>query len=438
MENTGDVTAIQNIEFYVDGNIVDVRHNLGLEGGEIYEGDFVWIAEEPFGERELRIQSGDDYDAVRVMVFEDPHFEVTIIEVVEGQEYIEEETLTVEYFVENIGYVEDTQDIEFRVDGTLIETVEGVKLDGGSNHSGTFTWTAEEPFGERNLTVESGDDFDLVTITVLKDAFFEVEIVGYDGQIVEGEEFLVYYEVENIGDVPDTQDLRFTVYDDAGDEVYSYVIEDVELNGGESYEGEFSWKTEDPGDYSFEIASEDGNYQESSLIVEPATSPPSGFFGTWWPYFILIIGAFAVIIGGGLYKKHLATKEPVIEEVFLISKRNSMLIVHNTRRLRPDRDSDIIAGMFQAVQNFIEDSFQDTGDWQLNRLEFGGNNIVVEQGNHVYMAVVYEGELGEEKIQEIRDVIESIEEEFGEQLKEWDGDRKELRGIKDITQDLFS
>ena len=115
-----------------------------------------------------------------------------------------------------------------------------------------------------------------------------------------------------------------------------------------------------------------------------------------------------------------------------------MLLLHNTRRLRPDRDSDIIAGMFEAVQNFIEDSFQDTGDWELNRLEFGGNKIVVERGEYVYMAVVYEGELSEEEIQDIRDVIERIEDKFGEQLKEWDGDRKELRGIKDMTQDLFS
>jgi len=438
IENTGDVTAIQNIELYVDGNLVDVRNNLGLEGGEIYEGDFIWIAEEPFGERNLKVESGDDYDTVNVMVFEDPYFEVNIIEVGEGQEYIEGETLTVEYYVENIGYVEDTQDMEFYVDGALIETEEGVILDGGLNHTGTFTWTAEEPFGERNLTVESRDDFDLVTITVLKDAFFEIGIVDYDGQIVEGEEFLVYYEVENIGDVPDTQDIQFTVYDDDGDEVYSHVKEDIELNGGESYEGEFSWEAEDLGDYSFEIAIENGNHQEGSLTVESATPSEKGFPGTWWPYLILGIAALAVIIGGGIYKKHLTTKEPVIEEVFLISQRNSMLLLHNTRRLRPDRDSDIIAGMFEAVQNFIEDSFQDTGDWELNKLEFGGNKIVVERGKYVYMAVVYEGDLSEEKIQEIRDVIERIEDEFGEQLKEWDGDRKELRGIKDMTQDLFS
>ncbi|MBS3782341.1 MAG: hypothetical protein KGY68_07030, partial [Candidatus Thermoplasmatota archaeon] len=158
----------------------------------------------------------------------------------------------------------------------------------------------------------------------------------------------------------------------------------------------------------------------------------------WWPFLILIAAAFIAMTGGILYKKRSSTEEPIIEEVFLISQRNSMLILHNTRRLQPDRDSDIIAGMFEAVQNFIEDSFQDTEDWELNKLEFGGNKIAVERGEHVYMAVVYEGELGEEKIQELRDFIEKVEERFGEKLKEWDGDRNELRGLKDMTKDLFS
>ncbi|MBS3782502.1 MAG: hypothetical protein KGY68_07870 [Candidatus Thermoplasmatota archaeon] len=54
------------------------------------------------------------------------------------------------------------------------------------------------------------------------------------------------------------------------------------------------------------------------------------------------------------------------------------------------------------------------------------------------MAVVYEGEPSEEKIQKLRDVIERIEYKFGEKLKEWDGEMSELGGIRDIIQDLFS
>ncbi len=181
-----------------------------------------------------------------------------------------------------------------------------------------------------------------------------------------------------------------------------------------------------------------GPAREPEPLAPTEPQPEDGWLSIWWPFLILVSAAFVAMAGGILYKKRSSTEEPVIEEIFLISKRNSMLILHNTRRLKPDRDSDIIAGMFESVQKFIEDSFQDAEDWTLNKMEFGDNKVLVERGEHVYMAVVYKGEFSEEKVQEIRDVIAKIEEEFGEQLEEWDGDRKEIQGIDNIIEELFS
>ncbi|MFW5945780.1 MAG: hypothetical protein ACOCTN_02775 [Candidatus Natronoplasma sp.] len=280
---------------------------------------------------------------------------------------------------------------------------------------------------------------DLREFTTRREAFFEIEIVDYDRQVVEGEELVVNYTVENIGDVRGTQDIHFTVYDNASDEVYSDVMKSLELNGDEIYEkGNFSWMPEDAGEYSFKIASDSDHHPGDDVSVEGAALPDGQSFDDWWSYLILGLAALVIIAGGLLYKNKSAKEEPVIEEIFLISERNSMLILHNTRRLKPDRDSDIIAGMFESVQKFIEDSFQDAEDWTLNKMEFGDNKVVVERGEHVYMAVVYKGELSEKKVQEIRDVITKIEEEFGVQLEEWDGDRKEIQGIDNIIEELFS
>ncbi len=438
VENTGDVTYIQDIQFYLDGELSEIRRNLGLEGDEVYEGNFIWLAEKPHEERHLTVLSNDDSAAVTVMVVEDPYFDVEITEPVDGEEYVEGETVDVEYSVENIGYVGDTQEIEFYVNGDFIDADEGVELDGGETHNGTFNLDSEELYGEFKLEVRSDDGSHSVNITLLREAFFEVNIVDYDDQAVAGEENSVYYRVENIGDLPDIQDVTFVVYDDSDNEVYTEVIEDLELEGGQIYEDNFSWVVEEPGNYSFQISTENVNHHEEGIFVEVSTPADGWLSGMWLIYLILGIVGLSAIVGGGIYKTNLMTDEPVIEEVFLISKRNSMLLLHNSRRLRPERDSDIIAGMFEAVQNFIEDSFQDTGDWELNKLEFGGNNIVVERGEHVYMAVVYERELSRENIHEIRDVIERIENEYGEQLEHWDGDREEIKGLKEMTQDLFS
>ena len=50
----------------------------------------------------------------------------------------------------------------------------------------------------------------------------------------------------------------------------------------------------------------------------------------------------------------------VIDEVFLMTP-TGMLLKHYTRRLRPDQDEDILAGMLTAVQNFVRDSLDEAG-----------------------------------------------------------------------------
>ncbi len=187
-----------------------------------------------------------------------------------------------------------------------------------------------------------------------------------------------------------------------------------------------------------------GNMREETVTfrtISVATSPLQPITDNWWILFIVAVLFIAVIAGTMLYKKPPAPVDKpssgaIIEEVFLISN-SSLLIAHNTRRLKPDMDDDILAGMLTAVQSFIKDSFKEEGDWRLNRLEFANNNIIVERGDHVYMAVMYSGKLDESGLRKIRDTIEHIEEEYGEYLEDWDGDLNNLRGTKDILREIF-
>ncbi|MFW6038326.1 MAG: CARDB domain-containing protein [Candidatus Saliniplasma sp.] len=91
-------------------------------------------------------------------------------------------------------------------------------------------------------------------------------------EIVEGEEAVLDYEIENTGE-DDTQDINFTVYEREGEEpeqVYRDVKEDLTLSSSESYEGTFTWQTEE-GDasehpYLLEVATQDEK-EELSLEV---------------------------------------------------------------------------------------------------------------------------------------------------------------------------
>ncbi len=121
------------------------------------------------------------------MVLKEPHFSVEItdspFEVTDGEEVV------VNYEIKNTGQIEDTQNIEFYVDDDLIETKEDIEIESGDRHSSTFTWIAEEPYGERELTVVSNDDDASVGVNVLEPKEYELTInIEGDGTVkVDGE-----------------------------------------------------------------------------------------------------------------------------------------------------------------------------------------------------------------------------------------------------------
>ncbi|TLZ58816.1 MAG: hypothetical protein E6K16_08050, partial [Methanobacteriota archaeon] len=126
--------------------------------------------------------------------------------------------------------------------------------------------------------------------------------------------------------------------------------------------------------------------QPYSFTFTTAAAPPSlggGGAGDW----IWIIGVIVAAALGGLFlflfmrqraaapkaAAPVAAEKPkeasLIDDVFLLYN-DGLLIKHETRRLKPDVDSDILSGMLTAVQAFVKDSFRsDEGD-ELNEMTF--------------------------------------------------------------------
>ncbi|MFP4116550.1 MAG: InlB B-repeat-containing protein [Candidatus Aenigmatarchaeota archaeon] len=117
-------------------------------------------------ETEVRIETEEqEYEWNRTLEHKS-NFEVEIVEPKEGDEFAENEGVEVTYLVENTGDANGTQDIEFFVDGEHQATEEDFTLEEGESEYGTFEWTADTPHGERELSVESYDDSDSVTVAV--------------------------------------------------------------------------------------------------------------------------------------------------------------------------------------------------------------------------------------------------------------------------------
>jgi hypothetical protein len=124
-----------------------------------------------------------------------------------------------------------------------------------------------------------------------------------------------------------------------------------------------------------------------------------------------------------------------VDEVFIIFQ-DGRLMAHQTRRIKPGMDDDILASMFIAIQMFVKDSFKDESSTGLNRLDFGKKKILVERGESFYLAVVLHSNRTGSVPNRMQTVIDDIQTNYGPSLIGWNGDLEKVRGIKDAADPL--
>jgi hypothetical protein len=152
--------------------------------------------------------------------------------------------------------------------------------------------------------------------------------------------------------------------------------------------------------------------------------------------FIILITISVVIV---VYRTR--TGDFTITDVFLIHK-NGVLIKYKGDTLKKGRDEDIIGSMLTAVQSFITDSFagnnsDNKDDWGLNQLRLGKNEILLERGNNIFMAVIYKGRPGKRLPKIIKEHVNKIEARYGKVLTNWNGSYKNLKGIETYIEPMI-
>jgi hypothetical protein len=124
----------------------------------------------------------------------------------------------------------------------------------------------------------------------------------------------------------------------------------------------------------------------------------------------------------------------IVDEVFLMTP-TGMLLKHYTRRLRPDQDTDILAGMLTAVQNFVRDSFDEAGG-RLSEIRFENYDILISHGKNVVLAAIISTKKPERLRNQMRNATDDLERQFGEKISHWGGDKKDL-GEVDLLMKKF-
>ena len=179
-------------------------------------------------------------------------------------------SLTVEYEIENIGELEDTQTVEASVTGAVdeIDESEELTLDGSDSVTRELSFTVDPDADTVEIDISSDDASDSASLDVLELPFFNVEITEVPDEVIAGETIDVEYNVENEGEILDTQDIEFIVDGEFQES------EEMTLGENDDLDDEFSYETDndDIDEVTIEVASENDTATADVTVSPTAES----------------------------------------------------------------------------------------------------------------------------------------------------------------------
>src|SRR6266508_1002911 len=110
-------------------------------------------------------------------------------------------------------------------------------------------------------------------------------------------------------------------------------------------------------------------------------------------------------------------------------------MVHLSRRIPEFKDPDLIASMFSAVQNFMDDSFHSLGIGSVRSIELGDRHqVAFGRGHRVLLYIVYRGRESNHLEDRVIRQVNDLEARFSSVLEDWDGEMDSVRGIRDYLE----
>ena len=122
----------------------------------------------------------------------------------------------------------------------------------------------------------------------------------------------------------------------------------------------------------------------------------------------------------------------IVEHVYLTDFGGTPL-VHLSPYIASDKDPDLVASMFTAIQNFMDDSFHSMGIGDVRSIEMSDrHHVAFGRGHDVLLYVVYRGRESNHLERRVIHFVREIETRFGSVLREWNGDMDRIVPIRDF------
>jgi OOP family OmpA-OmpF porin len=126
-----------------------------------------------------------------------------------------------------------------------------------------------------------------------------------------------------------------------------------------------------------------------------------------------------------------------VEQVFLIHKETGLLLHHVAAAGTVTEDADMVSGMMTAIQDFVQDSFQGgkaDKSGTLDTFRVGDLVVWIEQGALAIVEGVMRVKTPEDLRLIFHQALEKIHNDFGTELKEFQGDAALFEGVRPELQ----
>jgi OOP family OmpA-OmpF porin len=127
-----------------------------------------------------------------------------------------------------------------------------------------------------------------------------------------------------------------------------------------------------------------------------------------------------------------------VEEIYLIHASSGLVLDHLVYEGGETRDSDLVAGMFTAIQDFVKDSFSTAQGESLDNLRFGERIIFLKRADPIYMACVVRGNPPASLSQDLQEALELVVVESAEDLENFDGNTEPFKKFRHYFADFLT
>ena len=119
-----------------------------------------------------------------------------------------------------------------------------------------------------------------------------------------------------------------------------------------------------------------------------------------------------------------------VEQLFLIHRETSLSLLHVSAEHAVTQDSDMVAGMLSAIQDFARDSFRTRHDASLEEFRVGELQVWIAPGRHAYLAAVIRGNPPRDLRTALEKTIESVHILKAGPLAKFQGDAAEFQSLR--------